>query len=150
MSKRVPELRGCRARIVTRSGAAARDERRACLLPAEVDVGGLLVEADASRLQLRLEDRLVRVRLGGVEHHEDQVGGFGDGNDLPPATLALRGPLDDSGQIEQLDLGALVVDYAGDTGERREFVRRRLALRPREKCEGCASISGETDVTDSE
>mmetsp|Transcript_25041 Transcript_25041/g.63042 ORF Transcript_25041/g.63042 Transcript_25041/m.63042 type:complete len:213 (+) Transcript_25041:615-1253(+) len=48
------------------------------------------------------------------------------GAHLPPAALARRRALDDSRQIQQLDLGVVVVDDARDARERRELVRRRL------------------------
>uniref|UniRef100_A0A182IKF5 Uncharacterized protein n=1 Tax=Anopheles atroparvus TaxID=41427 RepID=A0A182IKF5_ANOAO len=80
------------------------------------------------RLQLVLEQVPVDVRFGGVEHHQHQVGRTGHRNHLPTATLALGGPLDDTGQIEQLYVGTLVLDHTRDAGERRELVVGRFAL----------------------
>ncbi len=42
-----------------------------------------------------------------IEDHKDQICSPGNGNDLSPTTLALRGTLDNTGQIKQLDVGTL-------------------------------------------
>ena len=57
------------------------------------------------------------------------------GKYLAAPPLALRGPLDDPWQIQQLDLGLVVVDDAGDAGQGGELVRRYLRLRPGEQAE---------------
>uniref|UniRef100_A0A8W7Q3G9 Uncharacterized protein n=1 Tax=Anopheles coluzzii TaxID=1518534 RepID=A0A8W7Q3G9_ANOCL len=99
------------------------------LLDLEVDVGLALVQPQPDRLQLVLEQIPVHVRLGRVQHHQHQIGGARHRYHLPTATLALGRPLDDAGQIEQLYVGALVLDHARDAGERGELVVGRLALR---------------------
>jgi hypothetical protein len=58
----------------------------------------------------------VVVRFARVKHHEQQVGGFAHGDDLAAAAAPLRRSLDDAGQIQQLDLGVVVVDDALDRG----------------------------------
>lgn len=98
------------------------------VLPPEVDVGRRFVQPDAEALQLVLQQLLVVQRLQDVQHHEDQVAGAGHGDDLPSATLAVLRALDDSGQVEQLDLRPLVLDAAGHGGERCEFVRGHLRV----------------------
>jgi len=77
----------------------------------------------------------VAPRLEGVQHHQDEVGALGARDHLAPASLTLRSPLDDPRQVEQLDLGALVVDDAGDARERGELVPGGLGLGAREKRE---------------
>jgi hypothetical protein len=49
-------------------------------------------------------------------------------DDLASATTALRGALDDPGQVEELDARALVLDHARDRGERGELVCGGLGL----------------------
>lgn len=49
------------------------------------------------------------VALDGVEHHENEIGGAGDSNDLLAAALALRRALDDTGQVQQLNAGRVVL-----------------------------------------
>ena len=51
---------------------------------------------------------------------------------MPPPTLPLARALDDPGEVQQLYLRVVVVDDAGDARQRRELVRRHLAVRPRE------------------
>mmetsp|Transcript_8795 Transcript_8795/g.21739 ORF Transcript_8795/g.21739 Transcript_8795/m.21739 type:complete len:274 (-) Transcript_8795:304-1125(-) len=108
------------------------DGDAAGLLELEVDVRGALVEADAARLELAREDVPVPVRLGRVQDHEEQVGALADGDDLPASPLALRRPLDDTRQVQQLDLRVVVVNHARDAGQGGELVRSRLRVRPRE------------------
>ena len=47
---------------------------------------------------------------------------------LSTSSFALGGSFDDSGQVEQLDVGVLVLDDARDAGQRRELVGRRHTL----------------------
>lgn len=95
----------------------------------EVNVGLFSVEADADRFEFFFEQLALDVALGGVEHHQHQVGRARHGDDLLAATLALRRALDNSGKIEQLDVGTLVLDDTRDARQRRELVRSALALR---------------------
>ena len=55
--------------------------------------------------------------------------------DLSPAALALGGTLDDPRQVEQLDVGAVVLDDARDAGERGELVAGALRLRLRQRAQ---------------
>lgn len=48
------------------------------------------------------------------EHRErgtDEICRLCDRDDLSPSSSTLTGPLDDTGQIQQLDLGSLVLDH---------------------------------------
>ncbi|KAI3481758.1 hypothetical protein L1887_55605 [Cichorium endivia] len=98
------------------------DDDASGVLLAEDDVWLGLVEADADGLELLLEQRTVGVWLCGVEHDDDHVCGLGDGDDLATSTLALGSAFDDTGQIEDLDLGTLVLEHAWLTCERGELV----------------------------
>lgn len=77
----------------------------ALVLPLEVDVRRLLVQSDAEALQLVLEQLFVQQRLQYVQHHEDQVAGASHRDHLSTTTLSVLCSLDDSREIEQLDLG---------------------------------------------
>mmetsp|Transcript_12153 Transcript_12153/g.30665 ORF Transcript_12153/g.30665 Transcript_12153/m.30665 type:complete len:417 (+) Transcript_12153:144-1394(+) len=92
----------------------------------------LLVQPDAKALELVLDELLVRHGLQAVQHDDDQVARARGGDDLPAAALAVLGALDDSRQVQQLDLGASVADDTRDTCERGELVRRHLGECPRE------------------
>ena len=71
---------------------------------------------------------LLNLALRGVQHHKDHVSRASDRNDLSTTTFALRSALDDTGQIEQLYLGALVLDHTRHTGQGRELVSSDFAL----------------------
>lgn len=57
-----------------------------------------------------------------IKHHKDKVTGAGHGNHLSTTTLAVLGAFNDTRQIQQLDLGALVLDASGNSCERCELV----------------------------
>ena len=63
---------------------------------------------DAEAVQLVLDLVLVAHGLGRVEHDEDEVARTRRADDLPTATLAVAGALNDTGQIQDLDLRATV------------------------------------------
>src|SRR2546428_333556 len=89
------------------------------------DVRGPLVEADPREMQFVRED--VDMGLEHVNHQEDQVARAGHGQDLLPATAALRRAPDESGHVEHLDLRPAVLHEAGDHVQRGEVVRGDLA-----------------------
>jgi hypothetical protein len=99
-----------------------RNRNAALVLPLEVDIGRLLVQPDAKALEFVLDDLLVAHGPGGVQHNDDQVAGSRHGDDLLAATLPVLGALDDTRQVQQLDLRPLVVEHAGNAGQRRELV----------------------------
>lgn len=86
------------------------------------------VQSDTDRLEFRLEKRPLLGALGRVQHHEDEIARLGGRNDLATAALALGGALDDTRQIEQLNLGAAVLEHTGNGRQRREGVRGGLGL----------------------
>mmetsp|Transcript_53469 Transcript_53469/g.155898 ORF Transcript_53469/g.155898 Transcript_53469/m.155898 type:complete len:335 (+) Transcript_53469:452-1456(+) len=88
----------------------------------------LLVDADPKAFELILDLPLVNNWLHDVQDNEDEAAAHCRANDLLPAALAILCPLDDTRQVKQLDLRALVVEDAGHAGEGRELVGRDLAL----------------------
>jgi hypothetical protein len=48
--------------------------------------------------------------LHGIEDNQDEVACAAHSDNLPTATLAILGTLDDTGKIEELNLGAVVND----------------------------------------
>ena len=77
----------------------------------------LPVESDADSLQFGLQQRPLLGLLGRVQHHKNEIAGLGGRDDLPSSALALGGTLDDTGKIEQLDLGAAVLEHTGNRGQ---------------------------------
>lgn len=55
-----------------------------------------------------LDDLLVPHGSGGVKHDDDEITGAGHCDDLLTTTLSVLGALDDTRQIQQLDLGSLI------------------------------------------
>lgn len=100
-----------------------RDGNPTLVLLLEDDVGRLLVDSDPKSLQFGFDDLFVDQRLVDVEHDENEVAGFRDGNDLSTTTLTVLGTLNDTGKVENLDLGSVVHDLSGHGGQGCEFVR---------------------------
>jgi len=100
----------------------------ALVLPLVVDIWWFLVQPDAKALQLVLQEFLVAERFQAIQHHEDKVTGACNGDHLTTTTLAILGALNDTGQIQQLDLGALVLDAAGHSGQSCELVGRHFGV----------------------
>lgn len=60
--------------------------------------------------------------LGGVQHHEHQIGSTRHGDDLATTPLALGGALNDTRQVQQLYVGALVLDHTRNAGQGGELI----------------------------
>lgn len=116
--------------IDMRQGHRAGDIKSALILLLERDVWRFFVDADAKPFQLALNHPFVRQRLVHVEHDENKMARFGNRNDLPPATTAVLGTLNDTGQVDDLQRCAVVDDLTGHAGERRELVGGRLGVLP--------------------
>mmetsp|Transcript_102463 Transcript_102463/g.306074 ORF Transcript_102463/g.306074 Transcript_102463/m.306074 type:complete len:296 (+) Transcript_102463:340-1227(+) len=122
---------GCNGLLITVLELIAwgNAERQAALLPLlEQYRRRLLVQADPEALQLVLDLPLVHYRLHHVQDDEDEAAAHRGADDLLSAALAILGPLDDAREVEQLYLGALVVEDAGHACEGRELVGGDLAL----------------------
>ena len=74
----------------------------------KLDVGGVLVQADPEAFQLVLDLLLVSDWFHRVEDDQDQVAGAGGTDHLSPATFAILGALDDTREVQKLDLRAFV------------------------------------------
>lgn len=92
------------------------------LLFPKADIWRFFVEPDSEAFQFVLEQFLVLKRLEDVENDEDQTAGASDSNNLTATSFTVFGALDDTWQIQQLDLGALVLNHTRDGGECRELV----------------------------
>jgi hypothetical protein len=69
-----------------------------------------------------LDYLLVTHRTSGVQDDYYQVASTRYGDDLPTPTLPVFGTLDDTRQVQQLDLGALVLQHARNASQGRELV----------------------------
>lgn len=80
-----------------RQGNSAGDVQTTLVLLFEGNIWRLFVDADAKALKLGLDYALVRQGLVDVQDDEDEVAGFGDGNDLATSAAAVFGTFDDTG-----------------------------------------------------
>ena len=87
-------------------------------------------QPDSKSLQFLLNDLFVSEGFEDIQHNEDKIGSSGHSNDLPASALAVFSSLNDPRQVQQLDLGPLVLDTAGDRGESGELVGRHLTVNP--------------------
>ena len=125
------------------------DAHAAELARLDRDVRPLRVETDADVVELLGEQAALDVGARGVKHHEDEVAGAGDGDNLATAALAARGAFDDAGQIEQLQCRVVVLQHTGDARQRGEGVRGGAGLRVRERGQhGGLTDGGKTDHGD--
>lgn len=88
----------------------------------EINLRRLLVESDSEALKLVLDDLLMSHGPGRIEDNDNQITGSGHGNNLLASTLAVLGSLNNTRQVQQLDLGAFVVENTRDTGQSGELV----------------------------
>jgi hypothetical protein len=102
----------------------------ALLLLLEHNVGWALVDADAEAFQFVLDNALVGKGLVDVQDDENQMARLRNSDDLSSTTLSVLGTLDNSGKIENLNLGTVVHDLAGYSGELHR-VRKRTEGRSR-------------------
>lgn len=60
--------------------------------------------------------------FGGVQDHQDKIWVFGNGNHLSSSTFSLSGTFDNTGQIQELDFGVVVVDDTWDASQGGELI----------------------------
>lgn len=84
------------------------------ILLLENNVGRALVDADSEALQFRLDDALVGQRLVDIQDDENKVARLCDGDDLTTSSFAILGTLNDTRQVENLDLSAVVNNLSGN------------------------------------
>lgn len=97
------------------------------LLKGGGNVRGFTIQPDTHCFQLRFQQCTLLSPFRGVENHQDQIARLRGGDHLSPSPFALRGTLDDTGKIQDLDLRTAILQHAGDGGQRGERVRRDFA-----------------------
>ena len=120
------------------------------------DIRLLLVETDGRVVQLLEQD--VHVGVEDVHDQKDDVGGPCGCDDLPSPSLSAGGVLDQTGHVEDLYLGMVVLHDSGDDVEGGEMVCPYLGFGPgelvqkggltdrRESDQGDGSVSRLLDV----
>lgn len=99
-----------------------RDAHTSLVLLLEDDVGRLFVDPDAEAFELGLDDPLIGKGLVHIQNDKDQMTGFSDSNDLTTATFPILRTLNDTREIEHLDLGAVILNLARYSGQGCELV----------------------------
>lgn len=89
---------------------------------AECDVRRSLIDPYAKSFQFRLNDSLISKGLVHVQDDEDEMAGFGNGNDLTTSTFSIFCTLDDTRKIQHLDLRTIVLHLAWHCCESCELI----------------------------
>lgn len=113
--------------IYVRQWHGIRDAHTSLVLLLKDDVGRLFVDSNAKAFELRLDDPLIGKGLVHIQNDEDQMTGFSDSNDLTTATFSILRTLNNTREIEHLDLGAVILNLTGYSGQGCEFVGGRCA-----------------------
>ena len=80
------------------------------------------VQPNPHSFQLRLQKRPLLRLLRSIQNHQDQIARLRGTNDLPPSPLPLRCPLNNTRQIQDLNLRTAILEYSRDGGESGEGV----------------------------
>ena len=86
------------------------------------DLGRVAVQSDPHLLQFSAYLYSLLFCFGRLEDHQHHIRIFSDCDNLPASSLALGCTFDDSGQIQQLYFGVVIVDDSGDAGQGGELV----------------------------
>lgn len=93
--------------------AGDTDTTRLSLL--EVYIRRRPVQPHAHCFQLSCQDLLMCPRFSSVQNHQQQICRLAHGNDLTTTTFTLRGTLNNTWQIQELNLGVVVVNDTRNT-----------------------------------
>lgn len=93
---------------------SAGDADTTLFLLLEMNVWRRFVDSDSESFKFGFDNALVGKRLVDVENDENQMASLCDGDDLTTTTFAVLCSLDDTRQIEDLNLCAIVLDLSGD------------------------------------
>lgn len=99
------------------------------LLRLEINIRRLPIQSNPDRLQFRLQQRPLLRPLRRIQNHHNQVTRLGRTNHLSPPPLALRSPLNNPRQIQNLNLRTTILKHARYRRQRRERIRRHFTFR---------------------
>lgn len=101
----------------------------------DTDLGRVFIEPNAHLFQLPADFNFVLFGLSSFQDHQNHIRILRHSNNLLSSTLAVSSPFDNTGQIQQLNLGVVVVDHTRDAGQCGELVGSSEG--------GCVSDAGE-------
>lgn len=96
---------------------SARDADAALVLLLEVNIWWFFVNTNTKAFKFVLDDPFVCKRFVHIQDDENQVASLSNSDDLSTATFAILGTLNDTGQVENLDLCTIVKDLARNSRE---------------------------------
>ena len=107
-----------------RQGHRVGNRESSLVLFLEDDVWRLLVDSNPESFKLGFDDSLVCEGLVDIQDDEYQMAGLGNRNDLATTAFAVLCALNDTWQIQHLDVGAIVLNLARHGRKGRELVCR--------------------------
>jgi hypothetical protein len=94
----------------------------------EFEIGGmghsrrLPIQSNTNGLQLCLQKRPLLRFLRGIQNHQNQITGLGRTNNLSASSLPFGCTLNNPRQIQDLDLGAPILQHPRNSGQSSEAV----------------------------
>lgn len=76
----------------------------------------LPIQPNTHLIQLPRNLHSLLFSLTRIQHHQYHIGILRDGDDLSSSAFTFGGTFDDTGEIQELDFGVVVVDDTGDAG----------------------------------
>lgn len=98
-------------------GDCVGDADSTLFLLLEVNVRRFFVDTNTKPFKFVLDNSLVCEGFVDIQNDEDQMAGFGNGNDLSTTTFAVLGSLNDTRQIQNLNFRSVVHNLAGYCSE---------------------------------
>ena len=80
------------------------------------------VQSDTDFLQFSWDLNSVLFGFCSIQDHQDKIRIFGNGNDLSSSTFSFSGTFNDTGKIQKLDFGIIVVDDTRNAGQGGKFI----------------------------
>ena len=101
---------------------SVRDGDASLVLLLEDNVGRIFIDTYTEAFELVLDDSFVSEGLVHIKNDENEMTGFGNGNDLTASTFAILGSLNDTGQIKHLDGCTVVLHLTRYSGQSSKLV----------------------------
>jgi hypothetical protein len=92
------------------------------------NIGFRFIEPQAHFFQLYRKFILLLNNFFRIQDHQNHITPFCNRHDLTASPLALRGPFDDSWQIQKLDFCLVVMNYPWDASQSCKFIGCHLRL----------------------
>lgn len=91
------------------------------------DLRRFTIQSNPHSLQLRLQKRTLLRSFRRIQHHKNEITRLRRRNNLSSSPLSLRSTLNNTRQIQNLNLGTTILQNTGDSGQSCERVGSYLA-----------------------